>query len=173
MPAVTHDLDLAGLRLSAGEGRRLELAVRIEPLTLGGVDYAVEPGELPVRLDISRMTGNGYALRLCFTAALSGPCMRCLKDANPQTEVDAREVDRPGGGEELQSPYLKDELLDVAAWARDALVLTLPTQVLCREDCAGLCAVCAVDLNEVGPEHAHERQPDPRWAKLRELHLDV
>ncbi|MFZ1926995.1 MAG: DUF177 domain-containing protein [Solirubrobacteraceae bacterium] len=172
MPAVTDILDLGGLRLSAGEGRSFELAVHIEPLTLGGEPYEVAPATLPVKLDVSRMLGNGYALRLRFLAALVGPCMRCLKDAAPQIDVDAREVDRPGGGEELSSPYLVDEALDLAGWARDALVLALPTQVLCCADCAGLCAVCAADLNETGPEHAHERPPDPRWAKLSEMKLD-
>jgi uncharacterized protein len=172
MPAVTDILDLGGLRLSAGEGRSFELAVHVEPLTLGGEPYEVAPATLPVKLDVSRMLGNGYALRLRFVAALVGPCMRCLKDAAPRTCVDAREVDRPGGGEELSSPYLEDETLDLAGWARDALVLALPTQVLCREDCAGLCAVCAADLNETGPEHTHERPPDPRWAKLSELELE-
>lgn len=172
MPAVTDILDLGGLRLSAGEGRSFELAVHVEPLTLGGESYEVEPATLPVKLDVSRMLGNGYALRLRFLATLVGPCMRCLKDAAPRTDVDAREVDRPGGGEELSSPYLKDETLDLTGWARDALVLALPTQVLCREDCAGLCAICAADLNEAGPEHAHERSPDPRWAKLSELKLE-
>ena len=48
--------------------------------------------------------GGGYALRLRFTAALSGPCMRCLKDAAPSVEVEAREVDDPGEGEELEDP---------------------------------------------------------------------
>jgi uncharacterized protein len=172
MPAVTDILDLGGLRLSAGEGRSFELAVHVEPLTLGGEPYEVAPATLPVRLDVSRMLGNGYALRLRFLATLEGSCMRCLKDAAPRIDVDAREVDRPGGGEELSSPYLQDETLDLAGWARDALVLALPTQVLCREDCAGLCAVCAADLNETGPEHTHERPPDPRWAKLSELKLD-
>jgi hypothetical protein len=32
--------------------------------------------------------------------------------------------------------------------------------------------VCAADLNEAGPDHAHEAAPDPRWAKLRELKLE-
>jgi uncharacterized protein len=44
--------------------------------------------------------------------------------------------------------------------------------VLCKEDCAGLCPVCAADLNVAGPEHRHESAPDPRWAKLRELKLE-
>jgi uncharacterized protein len=175
MPAVTDILDLGGLRMSAGEGRSFELAVHVEPLTLGGEPYEVAPATLPVKLDVSRMLGNGYALRLRFVAALVGPCMRCLKDAAPRTDVDAREVDRPGGGEELSSPYLEDEMLDLAGWASDAFALALPTQVLCRVDCAGLCPVCAADLNDLdpaGPEHVHERAPDPRWAKLSELKIE-
>ena len=98
--------------------------------------------------------------------------MRCLKEAAPLVGVEAREVDRPGEGEELESPYVREELLDLAAWAHDAFVLTAPVKVLCREDCAGLCPVCAADLNEAGPEHAHERAPDPRWARLQELELE-
>lgn len=169
---MTDILDLGGLRLSAGEGRRFELAVHIDPLSLAGEPYQVRPAAVPVRLDVSRMMGNGYALRLAFEATLTGACMRCLKDATPRIEVDAREVDRPGAGEELSSPYLQEERLDLAAWARDAFALALPNQVLCREDCAGLCPVCAINLNEAGAEHTHERGPDPRWAKLSELKLE-
>ncbi len=171
MPAVTHDFDLGALRLSAGQGRRLELAVAIEPLALAGQDYRAVPAQVPVILDVSRMTGQGYALRLRFSAALAGPCMRCLADAAPTVSVDAREVDQPGGGEELSSPYVEGEVLDLTAWARDAFALAVPDKVLCRPECAGLCPVCAADLNETGPDHHHEREPDPRWAKLRELRL--
>ncbi len=172
MPPTVQDLDLASLRLSAGEGRRLDVAVAIEPLELGGERYVAEPSHVPVKLEVSRMTGAGYALRLSFQANLTGPCMRCLKDASPLVEVDGREIDRPGGGEELSSPYVEDEALDVAAWAHDAFALALPAKVLCKDDCLGLCPVCAADLNEAGPEHRHERAPDPRWAKLRELRLE-
>jgi uncharacterized protein len=167
----SDDFDLAGLRLSAGEGRRLDLGVAIEPLVLGSERYTAEPDVVPAELEVSRMMGGGYALRLKFAAAVSGPCMRCLKPAAPIVEVEAREIDRPGGGEELESPYVRDETLDVAAWARDAFALAMPAKVLCREDCRGLCPVCAADLNEAGPEHHHDSAPDPRWAKLRELEL--
>lgn len=175
MAAETHDLDLAGLRLHPGEGRRLDLSVGIDGIELGGERYRPDP-LVPVRLEVSRMTGSGYALRLRFAAQLSGPCMRCLREASPTVEVDAREVDvggaHPPGGEELSSPYVHDETLDLSSWARDAFMLSIPAKVLCREDCAGLCPVCAADLNEAGPEHRHERAPDARWAKLRELRLD-
>jgi uncharacterized protein len=170
MPARTDSFDLGRLRLTSGEGRRFELDVALDALQFGGETYAVTPGLVTAALDISCMTHSGYALRLRFEAALQGPCMRCLEPATPAIAVDAREVDQPGDVEELRSPY--DEVLDLHAWARDALALALPVQLLCREDCAGLCPACGIDLNEAGPEHAHERAPDRRWAKLAELKLD-
>jgi uncharacterized protein len=169
MAIDTQELDLAGLRLSAGEGRRLALAIPIEPLVLAGQRYIAQPVPLTATLDASRMVGGGYALRLCFDCAISGPCMRCLKDASPEVEVQAREVNRPGEGEELSSPYVEGEILDMATWAHDALALALPTKILCRPDCAGLCPVCAADLNELEGAHRHSSPPDPRWAKLDEL----
>jgi uncharacterized protein len=171
MAALTDSFDLGGLGLGAGEGRRLSLGVRGEPLDFGGQRYTVEPALLAVTLDVSRMTGAGWALRLRFAAHLEGPCMRCLEAADPVIEVDAREVDQAGGGEELESPYIDGEALDLRGWTRDALALALPAQVVCRPDCAGLCPVCGQNLNDA-PEHAHEREPDPRWAKLRELKLE-
>jgi uncharacterized protein len=172
MAVETHDFDLAGLRLSPGEGRRLALATPIEPLLLGSERYLAQPRLVPVELSVSRMSGGGYALRLRFSAEVVGPCMRCLEDASPRVDVEAREVDRPGGGEELDSPYVRDETLDLAGWARDAFALAMPAKILCREDCAGLCPICAADLNEAPAGHHHESAPDPRWAKLRELEIE-
>jgi uncharacterized protein len=172
MAMRSDTFDLTGLQLGAGEGRRLDLQVGVDPLELGGETYAVDPDVVGVRLNISRTTGAGYALRISFDATLSGPCMRCLSAAAPTFEVVAREVSQPGEGDELESPYVLDGVLDVHSWVRDALALTLPTQLLCRADCAGLCPVCGDDLNLAGDDHAHERQPDPRWAKLSELRFE-
>ncbi len=172
MPARTDSFDLGALRLTSGEGRRLELEVALDPLTFAAETYAVVPAVVSVVLDISCMTRGGYALRLRFNASLEGPCMRCLEPALPRIAVEAREVEQPGGGDELSSPYVADEELDVRGWARDALALALPAQLLCRDDCAGLCPECGENLNDAGPGHAHERAPDPRWAKLSELKLD-
>jgi uncharacterized protein len=172
MALRTDTFDLGGLRLVAGEGRRLELSVAIDPLELGGERYAAEPQLVPARLDVSRTNADGYALRLRFRATLIGPCMRCLEPASRTFGVDAREVAQPGGGEELSSPYLEHGLLDLHAWARDVLVLSLPPKLLCRDDCAGLCSVCGTDLNAVDGAHEHAREPDPRWAKLSELRFE-
>ncbi len=173
MPQRTDVFDLARLGLTSGEGRRLDLHVAVEPFAFGGQEYAAEPDVVPVRVDVSRTTGNGWALRLRFTVTVAGPCMRCLEPAAPEFEVDAREVEQPGAvDEELSSPYVNaDGELDVAAWARDALALTLPAQITCMPECAGLCAQCGANLNEE-PDHAHESAPDPRWSKLSEIRFD-
>jgi uncharacterized protein len=172
MPPRTDSFDLGRLGLVAGEGRRLDLDIVLDAFEFGGERYDVAPARVPARLDVSRMTGGGYALRVRFEAALSGPCMRCLDPAQPAIAVDAREVDQPGGGEELTSPYVEAEVLDLAGWARDALALAMPAQVVCRDDCAGLCPICGENLNTAGLDHGHEREPDARWAKLRELRLE-
>lgn len=190
-PLRTDTFDLGGLRLTAGEGRRLDLYVGIGSFELAGEDYPVQPDLVPVRLDISRTTGDGYALRLRFDATLSGPCMRCLEPAAPTFHIDVREVSLPnearlareqaaarGRGkpeddaEDLTSPYVTDGVLDLRGWARDALALSVPANLLCREDCAGLCPTCGANLNEAGPDHHHERPRDPRWAALSEIRFE-
>lgn len=148
------------------------MTVRLDPLQFGGQRYEAVPAEVPAQLDVSRTTGNGWFLRLRLDASLSGPCMRCLEDAGRAIVLDAREVHQPGGGDDLQSPYLDGDELDVHAWARDALVLELPTQIVCTEECRGLCAVCGENLNTAAADHAHDAAPDPRWAKLADLRLE-
>jgi uncharacterized protein len=171
MAALADTFDLGTLRLSSGEAASVDLEVRADPLEFGGQTYAIPGNRIPVHLDVSRTIGSGFALRLRYDVRLDGPCMRCLEDADADLAIDAREVDQPGGGEDLESPYLEEQELDVRGWARDALALALPTQILCREDCAGLCPRCGANLN-AEPDHGHEPEPDPRWAKLSELKLD-
>ncbi len=173
MPQRTDSFELGRLGLTSGEGRRLDLHTPIAPFDYGGQRYEVEPPLVPVRLDVSRTTGNGWALRLRFEAGVNGPCVRCLEPAARSYAVDAREVSQPGGGEELSSPYVEGGgvELDLEAWARDALALALPAQLTCRDDCAGLCPQCGANLNE-DPEHQHEPEPDPRWSKLSEIHFE-
>jgi uncharacterized protein len=173
MSGATTIIDLARLSLAHGEGGRLEVPVRLDPLELGGQTYAAIPDTVPARLDLSRHS-SGYAFRLRFPLHVEGPCMRCLEGAALETEVDAREVSQEGtDDEELRSPYVADDELDLGHWAHDAAVLALPTQLLCREDCAGLCPICGESLNDSDPAaHDHDTAPDPRWAKLSELKLD-
>jgi uncharacterized protein len=170
MAAEYHTIDLARLALDSGQGTRLELLVDPGTLELGGAEYRFSERAVEGRLDVSR-TATGYAMRLRFGGTLTGECMRCLGPAAVEVAVDAREVDQPTtDDEELLSPYVDDAVLDLTAWAHDALALELPAQILCRDDCAGLCPVCGEALNDAPPgAHDHPSEPDPRWAKLREL----
>lgn len=173
MAQGTTIIDLARLSLSHGEGRRLDLPVRLEPLELAGQTYAISTESVPIRLDVSRPS-SGYAFRLRFPLRIEGPCMRCLEGAALETEVEAREVAQDNtDDEELRSPYVDNDELDLGRWAHDAAVLAIPTQFLCRQDCAGLCPTCGESLNDADPEdHEHNQAPDPRWAKLSELKLE-
>jgi uncharacterized protein len=166
-------VDLERLSLSSGEAEAVELEISLEPIALGGEDYRVKGDVSDARLDVSRTT-TGHALRLRLNTDVEGPCVRCLEHASVPIAIDAREVDQPGTrDEELLSPYVTDQMVDVEHWANDALVLALPAQPLCRDDCAGLCGVCGEPLNDADPEsHKHATGGDPRMAKLRDLKLD-
>jgi uncharacterized protein len=165
-------LDVDSLHLPPGGGGQVDAEVRVEPVQLGGQRYTVGAGSVEARIDVSRTT-SGFAFRLRFDAALTGPCMRCLMEAHPVVAVDSREIEQPGEAEELHTPYLEEGQLELTGWARDALVLALPSRLLCREDCRGLCPVCGIDLNTVDPdEHRHEQAGDPRWAKLSDFRFE-
>ena len=113
-------------------------------------------------------TGSVFELR--FVARLHGPCFRCLDDAVLDLPIDAREYQAtsPGEAEELRTPYVVENHLDLGAWSRDMVALALPDKILCRPDCAGLCPVCGKNLND--EPHEHEvQQSDSRWAALEQL----
>lgn len=162
-------LDLRKFRLRSGESLRDEVEVEIAPIELGGQRYLVVPEKVPAELTITRAsTGTVYELR--FHVRLHGPCFRCLGDAVLDEDLELREyqAESPGGVEELTTPYVTENRLDLSAWARDGLVLALPDKILCRADCAGLCPVCGRDLND--EPHVHEGvEGDPRWAALADL----
>lgn len=160
---------LRRLRLRSGETHAEPVGIVLEPFELGGEQYLPVPAEIEAALEIQRGT-SGDMFLLSFGTRLHGPCMRCLKDAVVDVAVSAREyhdlaTDAPG---DLRSEYVVDDALQLSQWARDAIAMALPDQILCRPDCAGLCPVCGKDLNE--EPHLHEETvPDPRWAALEAL----
>ena len=160
---------LRSVRLRPGEEWRDRQEVELQPLMLGGQRYLPVPEKVDAELVISR-AASGTVFELRFDARLHGPCYRCLADAVLDLPISAREYQAtsPGDSDELRTPYIESDRLDLSAWARDALVLALPDKILCREDCAGLCPVCGVDLNSNPHEHDDE-QLDSRWAALSEL----
>ena len=160
--------DVRKLRLRAGDQVRERVEIDLEPLHLAGQEY--DPSPTSVEADLV-VTGalSGTVLEVAFAVSLNGPCFRCLQDAELALSLKLREYQatKPAS-EEDSTEYLVDDQLDLSAWVRDAIVLALPEQILCRPGCAGLCPVCGKDLNVEPHEHSEERI-DPRWAALSEL----
>jgi uncharacterized protein len=162
-------LSLRQIRLRSGEEFRDTKDVELGPFELGGQRYLTVPGTVPAALTITRAS-TGSVFALSFRARVHGPCYRCLADAVVDIPISVREYQatNPAESEELTTPYVHDDQLDLSAWARDAVALALPDKILCRPDCAGLCPVCGLDLN-VEPHTHDEVQGDPRWSALAEL----
>jgi uncharacterized protein len=161
--------DVRTVKLRSGEQFRDVRQVELEPFELGGERYLPVPDEPEAAFTMSRVT-SGLLFELEFETRLVGPCFRCLADARVVTVVQAQEyhATNPGDSDELRTPYLTDDRLDLSAWARDAVALSLPEQILCRSDCAGLCGGCGADLN-VEECVCAPPEPDARWAKLAEI----
>ena len=160
---------LRSVRLRPGEEHRDEQEVELQPLVLGGQRYLPVPEKVPAELAITLGT-SGMVFELRYQARLHGPCYRCLADAVLDVPISVREYQatNPDGSDELTTPYVENDQLDLSGWAHDALVLALPDKILCREDCVGLCPVCGVDLNS-NPHQHEDEQLDSRWAALSEL----
>jgi uncharacterized protein len=165
---MSTSFSLRSLRLRPGEEHRDEQEVELLPISLGGQRYLPVPAKVPAELVISRaQTGTVFELR--FHTRLHGPCYRCLADAVIDLDISAREYQANSPeSEELRTPYIANDQLDLSAWAHDADVLALPDKILCRPDCAGLCPVCGRDLN-IEPHVHDDEELDSRWAALSEL----
>jgi DUF177 domain-containing protein len=160
--------NLRQVKLRPGEEHREALEVELPVLEFGGQRYVPVPEKIPAELTVSRAI-SGTVFTLAFEARLFGPCHRCLDDAVLEVPIRAREYQAENPeDEELTTPYLVDSHLEVSDWARDAVALALPDQILCRPDCAGLCPVCGKNLNAEPHEH-DEEEPDSRWSVLEQL----
>ncbi|MGH2971423.1 MAG: YceD family protein [Gaiellaceae bacterium] len=163
--------NLRRLRLRSGEQFHDRVEVEIEPLVLGGQEYRAEPALVPADLTVTKAS-SGTVFELSFRVRLEGPCFRCLAETALELPIGAREYQavKPGEDPDLRSPYVAGDVLELSAWAHDALALELPDKILHDADCAGLCPVCGKDLN-VEP-HTHEvERSDPRWAALADYRL--
>jgi uncharacterized protein len=160
--------DLRRLRLRSGDQARERVEIELAPLLLAGQEYVARPNPVSADLAVTRAS-SGTVLELAFDLTLHGPCFRCLQDAELPLSLRLREYSatKPQSEDE-RTEYLVDDVLDLSAWAHDAVALALPDKILHDPDCAGLCPVCGKDLNVEPHEHVEETV-DPRWAALSEL----
>jgi uncharacterized protein len=162
-------LDTHELGRRAGAMKVLRTSVEA-PADLGIAVIGVPPGS-PVELDLRlESVVEGVLVTGTATVQVRGECVRCLRPISDELEVEIQEL-YVYPGVELDNDLasrLQGDLIDLEPVLRDAVVLDLPFQPLCRDDCAGLCVECGANLNE-NPNHRHESDLDPRWAALRGL----
>ena len=160
--------DLRQAKLRPGEEHREALDVELPAFEFGGQRYVPVPEQVPAAFEVTR-ANTGTVFTLQFTARLHGPCYRCLDDAVLELPIKVREYQAESpDDDELTTPYLVESTLELSDWARDAVALALPDQILCRADCAGLCGECGKNLNDEPHTHPEEHR-DPRWAALEAL----
>jgi uncharacterized protein len=153
------------------------------PKDLGIADVIGVPEGAPVELDLRlESVMEGVLVTGTARATAEGECVRCLEPLRQEVAADFQEMftypdadDRgrsrtaePADDEEDEDRlFLEDGLFDLEPVLRDAVVLALPMQPVCRETCEGLCPECGVRLDE-NPDHHHDAV-DIRWAALQGL----
>ncbi|MGE9693881.1 MULTISPECIES: YceD family protein [unclassified Streptomyces] len=149
----------------------------------GIADVIAIPADSPVEIDLRlESVMDGVLVTGTARAHAEGECVRCLEPLERELTADfqemfsypeAEERHRRMAGVEADSDEdesitpLEDGMFDLEPVLRDAVVLSLPMQPVCREDCPGLCAVCGARLAD-DPEHHHDAV-DARWAALQGL----
>ena len=165
-------LDTHELGRRPGSQREKSLTVPA-PAELG-IEVLHVPEGSPVLLDLRlEAVMEGVLVTGSAQAGLEGECVRCLEPIAEDLRVDLQELylyepAEAGAEEDGDVGRLEGDLVDLEPLLRDAVVLALPFQPLCREDCPGLCVECGALLAE-DPGHRHEAPVDPRWAALEGL----
>jgi uncharacterized protein len=143
-----------------------------------GIEVLRVPEGSSVEFDIRlEAVMEGVLVTGTATAGLDGECVRCLEPIRDDIVVDFQELfvyeekDDETDDEDSGTSRLEGDLLDLEPLLRDAVVLSLPFQPLCQDDCPGLCTECGARLAD-DPDHTHDEPIDPRWAALQGLTQD-
>ena len=178
-PRAPLVLDTRELGRRPGSQRELSRTVPA-PADLG-IEVLHVPEGSPVELDLRlEAVMEGVLVTGTAHAPLAGECVRCLEPVTASKwqgvtvnfqELYVYEDHALPGAEDDEVSMLQDDLVDLEPLLRDAVVLALPFQPLCQDDCPGLCPECGVRLIDE-PDHAHEAPIDPRWAALTKLEQD-
>ena len=169
-------LDTRELGRRPGSQREVSRQVPAPPEL--GIEVLHVPEGSPVDLDLRlEAVMEGVLVTGTARAVLEGECVRCLEPISDDTEAWFQELfmyddhDLHVDDEDDDVRRLEGDLIDLEPLLRDSVVLALPFQPLCRDDCPGLCIECGARLAD-DPDHTHEAAIDPRWAGLQDLQHD-
>lgn len=168
MPASPYLVNVRDLVHRPGEMRERELDI-VLPEKLGEGAASVPAGEeLRLNLRLEGLHEGVLATGEVDTLA-HAECVRCLDPVEIDVQVEFQELFAYSPGEAFDF-VVRDDQLDLEPVVRDAVVLALPFQPVCRPDCPGLDPVTGERLPDgYVPEVAEA--PDPRWAALEGLRI--
>ena len=166
-------VDTTKLPRQPGATRALKRVVPAPPDL--GLELISVPTGSDLELDLSMTSvSEGVYVSGSVRGSLSGECGRCLNEISEPFDVHIAELYAYAAStteettDEDEVGRMQGDLLDLEPAVRDAVVLTLPPNPVCRPDCPGLCPECGVHLDDVPADHSHD-DVDPRWAALRNL----
>lgn len=167
--------------LSRRPGSMLEVSRTIPaPADMEIAVIGVKQGsDLDVNLRLEAVM-EGVFVSGSVEAEAVGECVRCLEEIVEDVEVQlaelfiyperAKAAEDSGDDEEAEEVYeLQEDLINLEPVLRDAVVMALPFQPVCSDDCLGLCSECGVRLGDPGMEEHHHEILDPRWKALNNL----
>ena len=154
----------------------LRTVVRVVPAPSDlGVELIGVPEGADLSLDLRlESVSEGVLVSGTVTGPVTGECGRCLRPINDSVVVTVQELyayehsTTDETTDEDEVGRLQGDLIDLEPAVRDAVVLALPTNPLCRDDCPGLCPECGVHWDDLPADHGHT-EIDPRWAALSKL----
>jgi uncharacterized protein len=114
-----------------------------------------------------------------IAAGIEIDCTRCLEPIERSLQVPfsasytapenyTAEKEAELQPDDLDLSISEDDRIDLKELVREQILLNLPEQVLCREDCKGLCQKCGANRNLIDCK-CEENEIDPRWSALKDL----
>ncbi len=170
-------VDTTNLPRQPGATRALKRVIPA-PADLG-LELISVPEGADVELDLSLTSvSEGVYVSGSVRGTLKGECGRCLNEISQSFDVSLAELYAYADStteettDEDEVGRMQGDLFDLEPAVRDAVVLTLPTNPVCRPDCPGLCPECGVHFDDLPADHSHE-EVDARWAALRNLSIEL
>lgn len=156
-----------------GEKNRIDFSVSLAESDCGEI-IGMFPDTVfafPVTLSGEVKNAAGY-ITLCENAVFrfTAPCDRCAEPADAELDLSVEKCIASGADSGDSDDYIfaKDKKLDITAVIFEELVLGMPSKILCREDCLGLCPGCGKNLNKEACV-CQKPEGDPRLAILKTL----
>lgn len=166
-------IDLTDILAREGKTEELETALEIGVFKTRAGEYPIIE-KSPVRLCIAHNASQVLEITADCDVVIEVPCARCLEPVRTSFEIHAvREVDMKLTDEEREEMlddggYIEGKTLDVDALMHNEILFDWPMQVLCSEDCRGICMTCGANLNQTSCD-CDTASLDPRMAAISDI----